>query len=300
MLSFCIPTYCYDVRKLIVTLYQQLQLTGVPFEIIVIDDGSPVEWQRINDSIREKANYIILPKNIGRSAIRNLFLRYSRYEWMLFLDSDVMPAHDYFVQNYIEAIRQNGELGVICGGLIMPPPPENKSQRLRWYYGTKRECRPIEIRRQHPYQSFMTGNFCVRKSVLSQLPFDETLSRYGHEDTLFGYRLMQNKIPLQHIDNPVVHLHMEEAKVFIEKTEIAVANLYRIASDLLQDDTAFISQNRLLSSAYRIKKLRLLGLFRSIFFVCKPIIRWCLIHIRPRWLMLFDIYKLGILSRMMP
>ncbi|HPO65715.1 MAG TPA: glycosyltransferase, partial [Bacteroidales bacterium] len=85
MISVCIPTYCYDTRKLIEAIYQQGQRFNIAFEIIVVDDGSPAEWQQINAQVREMAQYIVLPSNIGRAAVRNLFLKYVRYDWLLFL-----------------------------------------------------------------------------------------------------------------------------------------------------------------------------------------------------------------------
>jgi len=298
MISVCIPIYCYDTRKLAETIYQQSQQLSVPIEIIVIDDGSPVEWQQLNAPIWHIATYITLPTNVGRAAVRNLFLKHSRYEWLLYLDSDVMPVDSNFIFRYLEAIEVNPIAEVICGGIRMPSRPNDVCRSLRWYYGNKRECRTAKQRQQHPYQSFMTGNFCIKKATLIRYPFDERLRQYGHEDTLLGYRLMQHKVPLLHIDNPVYHLHLEETPAFLHKTEKAVANLYYIATDLLANDPLFIWQNRLLRTACFLRKYQLTWLIRNIFWMVRPLLRWLLMRAKPN-LWLFDAYKLGYLCTVM-
>lgn len=292
MISVCIPTYCYDTRKLAETIYRQSLQLSVPVEIIVIDDGSPAEWQQLNATIQQTGTYIALPANIGRAAVRNLFLKYSRYDWLLYLDSDVMPVDSNFMNRYLAAIVQNPMAEVLCGGIRMPQQPDDPRRMLRWHYGNKRECRTAKERQQHPYRSFMTGNFCIKKATLSRYPFDERLRQYGHEDTLLGFRLMQHKVPLLHIDNPVYHLHMEDADVFIQKTEKAVENLYQIATNLLSSDPLFITQNKLLRMAWWLKKYRLVWFIVGGFRIVRPWLRWLLTNTKPS-LWLFDIYKLG-------
>lgn len=298
MISVCIPVYCYDARKLVEAIYKQGQRINISFEIIVVDDGSPAEWQQINAQVREMAQYIVLPANVGRAAVRNFFLKYSRYDWMLFLDSDVMPVDSEFLKRYLEAIERNPGVEVICGGIRMPDRPDDGKQLLRWHYGKVRECRPLVERQQQPYRSFMTGNFCIRKDTLGRFPFDERLRQYGHEDTLLGFRLMLHRVPLLHIDNPVYHLHLEASDTFIRKTEQAVANLYHIASTMLDNDPSFVLQNRLLRQGYMLRKFRLHGLLHWGFLLFRPLLRWVLLKGKP-FLWLFDIYKLGYLCSIM-
>ncbi|MEJ5266006.1 MAG: glycosyltransferase [Bacteroidales bacterium] len=298
MISVCIPVYCYDARKLVKEIYQQGQRFNISFEIIVVDDGSPAEWQQINAQVREMAQYIVLPANVGRAAVRNFFLKYSRYDWLLFLDSDVMPVDSEFLKRYLEAIERNPGVEVICGGIRMPDSPDDGKQLLRWHYGKVRECRPLVERQQQPYRSFMTGNFCIRKDTLGRYPFDERLRQYGHEDTLLGFRLLQHHVPLLHIDNPVFHLHLEEARVFLQKTEKAVYNLYYIANTLLENDPLFISQNKLLRTAYILRRYKLIYLTRAIFWLFRPVLRRLLLKGKPA-LWMFDIYKLGYLCSVM-
>jgi hypothetical protein len=74
----------------------------------------------------------------------------------------------------------------------------------------------------------MTNNFVVPKAVMLNIPFDETVTTYGHEDTLFGFQLQAAGIDILHLDNPVLHIGLDEAAHWLEKQRIAIQNLYRL------------------------------------------------------------------------
>ena len=88
------------------------------------------------------------------------------------------------------------------------------------------------MRQQRPYQSFRTTNFIARKEVMLSHPFDETISRYGYEDVLFGKRLHDDGITIQHIENPVVITHFEANEKYISKIEEAMHTLHSLRQEL--------------------------------------------------------------------
>ena len=90
MLSICIPVYNVVVIELVNELYHQSLTIKEKVEIIVIDDKSMDEIRLRNSSISTISTYIELPQNIGRSRIRNHFLNYTNYDYLLFLDCDVI------------------------------------------------------------------------------------------------------------------------------------------------------------------------------------------------------------------
>ena len=110
--------------------------------------------------------YIELEKNIGRSAIRNLFLEHAKYDNLLFLDCDsiISSEEDFFVEKYLQ--HNSEKVGVICGGCDYPIKSPRIKFRLRWKYGIKRELKMAEERAKNPYKSFMTSNFMIKKDVL--------------------------------------------------------------------------------------------------------------------------------------
>ena len=90
MISICIPIYNFDCTPLIQALEEQILQCGSAIKIIAIDDGSDKAFEEINKKILLKHNYIVLPKNIGRAKIRNLFLKHTDDKYLLYLDCDVI------------------------------------------------------------------------------------------------------------------------------------------------------------------------------------------------------------------
>ena len=246
MISVCIPVYNYDVLPLAESLHRQCSAVEGETELVFIDDGSDDEWRGRNATLAGYGTYVTLEHNVGRARVRNLFLQHARGEYLLFLDND-SQVPDGFLSRYaaLEAERPD----VVVGGRVYDRYSDRPECHLRYLYGVEAECRTAEQRRRQPYRSFMTCNFMVKREVLRRIPFDERLTRYGHEDTLFGFRLMQEGVPIVHIDNPVVNGDLEPNGVFLQKTGEAVQNLVQLY-DMMAGDERFCRSVRLLD-AYR-------------------------------------------------
>lgn len=249
-LSICIPVYNYDARLLARSLVSQMAAFDGEVELVCIDDASDVSWRAQGDELGAMGKYVQLDENVGRAHIRNLFLDYTQGEYLLFLDVDSEVGADFLVR-YFEALKERPAVAV--GGRIYDRRGNDQAHRLRYLYGTQVESKSVEWRRSHPYQSFMSNNFAVRRDVLQQYPFDERIVRYGHEDTLFGYRLEQAGIPITHIDNPVVNGEVEENGVFLSKTVEAVETLADLDARL-DDDALFGRRVRLVASYRRLRR----------------------------------------------
>jgi cellulose synthase/poly-beta-1,6-N-acetylglucosamine synthase-like glycosyltransferase len=290
MLSILIPVYNYNVFTLVETLFYQVLKCKIPFEIICLDDASGAflsENQKINQF--ENSTYSILEKNIGRSAIRNLLAKKAIYENLLFLDADTIPVHENFISNYILHINNNEK--VVYGGILYENEHPNKDQLLRWIYGKNREALHVSERNKNPYLSFLTLNFLIKKSVFSKVNFNEEIPNLRHEDTLFSFELMQNKIEIIHIENPVYHLGIEDSKKFLKKSEEAVLALKNLV------DSYLIPSGYVKLSYYFqiIKKYYLQSIIAFGFKIMKPLFVKQLLSKKPS-LFLFDIYRLGFYS----
>jgi len=231
MISVCIPAYNFDITSLVKQLCDQKNQIDFPVEIIVIDDCSDDNWREVNKDVEPLvSNYILLEQNVGRSAIRNLFLKYATQPNLLFLDCDGLPHHHDFLTKYYQALTDDPS--VIVGGRTYGEKPMDKTKMLRWSYGMFRESKNKLERQKNPYKSFMTNNFMIHSSLLQKIGFDETLVKYGHEDTLFGFELEKKLIPILHIDNPVLNVDLEPAREYLLKTKEGVKNLFNISSKL--------------------------------------------------------------------
>ncbi|HEC41408.1 hypothetical protein LCGC14_1946080 [marine sediment metagenome] len=290
MISICIPVYNLDVRQLAEALEKQAK--EVSAEIILIDDGSQMQYRELNREITgEVIHYHELEENIGRARIRNLFAGYAKYEHLLFMDCDSVIISESFLADYSLALSAHPDQ-IICGGRIYDPVPPKGDRRLHWKYGTRKESQPVEIRKKDPNRSFMTNNFLIPVGILKDIPFNENLRMYGHEDSLFGYELAGKGHEIVHIDNPVLHGELQTNREFVDKTREAVRNLVFI-SEMLKDDPGFSDSITLLRVARNLESRQVAGLIRIISVISVPVSEM-LLRLGCSSLKLLDIYKLGL------
>jgi hypothetical protein len=289
MLSILIPSYNFDVRKLVHQLHQQGILLPVPFEIICIEDASLQEYVDLNQSINSLpfVTHQVLSKNLGRSKIRNYLATLAQYDYLLYMDCDSMPVSDTYLSNYIVQIQPNQLL--YGGRCYQEQAPKDSELYFHWHYGIHREQSTSKDRQKNAYQSFMTNNFLIPKNIFQLIRFEETLTQYGHEDTLFGLELQQKNIPIYHIDNPLEHIGLESNHVFLKKSELAIQNLY-----ILHSQHAVHGEIKLLHFFLQTKRLYLHYPLLIIFLFIKKILKKNLFSRHPQ-LTLFDFYKLGYL-----
>ncbi|MFC2098453.1 glycosyltransferase family 2 protein [Bacteroidota bacterium] len=294
MITVCIPVYNVDVSALAAALKSQAE--GISAEIILIDDASEPGYREINSALQdERIQYHELEKNIGRAKIRNLFTKHANDDHLLFLDCDSVVFSENFLSDYAAALKEHPG-HVICGGRIYEPKPPKRSKRLHWKYGIRKESQPVNVRRQEPNRSFMTNNFLIPIQILRDIPFNENLSGYGHEDSLFGYDLSRNGHNILHIDNPVLHGDLQTNREFLDKTKEAVHNLVRI-TDMLEDDPGFFDSITLLRTVQNIEKRKLAGILRTVSFCTIRLFKGIL-SLGCASLKLLDAYKLGLYLRL--
>ncbi len=290
MLSILIPIYNFDVRKFVKELHLQCKKANVEFEIILVDDASKNKFQELNKVLEKLkfVNYIQLKENIGRSKIRNLLAEKAKYEYLLFADCDTFPSDENFIIRYLENCKNNK---VICGGITYyDKKPASQKEYLRWFYGKNREVRKANERNLYPNKSFMTGNYLINKLIQDDIKFNEKISQYGHEDTLFGIELKRKNIIVKHIDNPIIHLGLETCSEFIEKTKKSIENLLFLTENFTYSE---LYEDIKLLKVYR-KTAKFSFLFKIYFKIFKKITEKKLCSNSPS-LKLFDLYKLAYL-----
>lgn len=288
MISVCIPVYNYSVAILVNELSNQMKVLDVPCEIIVIDDASQ-KFKEVNKMECEQHSFIELSENIGRSKIRNLFLKYAKYEYLLFLDCDSLIKSASFLSNYASVIKDNPN--VVCGGRIYDTNRPNRERILNWKFGVLRESQACAIRRKKPNNSFLTNNFLIYRKIFEEIKFDERIANYGHEDTLFGYCLEKKNIEVTHIDNPVVNGDVEKNRAYLHKACTGVINLVDIL-EYTNYDKKLIDSITILKFYFKLKKIETF-VYLS-FITTKPLIYFLLTRGYLN-IYLFDFYKLGIL-----
>jgi len=287
MLSILIPVYNYAVLPLVSELVKQCTTCGINFEILCYDDASTIfikENQEIN--LLQNCSFIVLEKNIGRSAIRNLLAKKAIYDNLLFLDADTIPVNESFISYYISQIDADEK--VIYGGILYENIKPPKNELLRYIYGKKREALKVTERKKNPHLAFLSLNFLIKKSVFSKVCFNEDIPNLRHEDTLFSFELKEKQVEIVHIENPAYHLGIEDSKTFLRKSEEAVLGLkHLVDSNLMPSDYVKLSQYFETIKKYRLRNFVAFG-----FKVSKPWLKNQLLSKNPS-LFLFDIYRLS-------
>ena len=288
-LSILIPTYNHNCTVLVRHLQQQAELLGIPYEILVADDGSTenvsVEENKLIDTL-PNCRYIIRTENVGRAAIRNFLCRESQYQWVLYIDSDMTVESEAFLSRYVEQQQANSSVAVVDGGVSIGGNQAQLKHNLRYLYEKSAEPDHVVARRQQrPYHDIHTANLMVRRDVMCQHPFDERFRHYGYEDVLFGIRMKQQRIGIRHIDNPLGFNTFESNADFVSKTEEGLRTLYEFRSELR-------GYSRMLTLVDGIHLKAVKGLIRLWHAVAGGMERRMLVSRHPI-LGLFKLYKLG-------
>ncbi len=228
MLSILVPIYNFKVEKLVKSLMKQCNALKINYEILCFDDGSRKKIKYENSILSDYfgVNYTELSENLGRAKIRNWMAKSASYENLIFLDCDSKIVSSKYIANYISHINN---YDVINGGRIYSKKqPRAKSKYLHWKYGRKRESVSARKRNKEVTMYFHSNNFLVRREIMLDFPFDEKIQGYGYEDLEWATKLNNSGINILNIDNPVEHLGLETASVFIQKTRKSIDNLILI------------------------------------------------------------------------
>lgn len=294
MLSVCIGIYNYDVNQLVKDLCKQADKLGIEYEILLLDDASKHDYLMKNAKLDflPHVTYLQNYRNVGRSVIRNTLASKAKYPYLLFIDCDAKVTHSDYLKKYMEAAPT---ARVIAGGVEYREKKPKRNQLLRWKYGVLRETTPAEKRNQNPNVAFSTFNFLIEKEIFKTIEFDETLSGYGHEDTLFGLDLMKRGITVKHIDNPLRHEGITTTDKFLKQTENAIDNLF-VVYDRVDDKQQFVDCVRLLGTFQRLQQKKLVKVYLRFFSIFKSLIIKNLKSENPK-MRNFDFYKLDYICR---
>ncbi|MDR2122569.1 MAG: glycosyltransferase family 2 protein [Flavobacteriaceae bacterium] len=294
MISILIPVYNYSIIELGKELINQGKKLRCPFEIIFLDDASHDKKTSIaNQSFCEtnRLTYLISKKNRGDAETRNHLADQAKYEWLLFIDADIMPVKDNFLIRYAEEIYLKRKW-VYTNIIYKKEKP--KEGILRWKYGVKYEITSTEERLKNPYSAFRLACFLIHRSLLEITPFPAQKESYGYTDLVFATGLKKQGVKPYYIENPVYHLGLENNEAYLEKVEKAMnhaASVITAKSDLASDIKA--------ASLYlKMKRIHLDKVIGWVFQRIKPGIRKNLLSKTPN-IRLLQLYKLGYLCEIL-
>jgi len=293
MLSICIPIYNFEVTELVKSLHDEAETLHIQYEILLSDDASKEEFRKENSLLSSLSNvsYFQSEINLERAGNRNFLFKKAKYPYILFMDCDSKVSKKDYIRDFLPYCVPDS----ICSGgrIYDTAKPMDKKLILHWKVGHSRESHLAEARKRKPNNSFMSCNFLIDKNLFNIVQFDERLTGYCNEDTLFGIELKKKGITIAHIDNPLYHLGLEKAEVYLSKVEEGLRN-YRKINFLYNNDPLFINSVKILRVEKKIKKLHIVKCFKSLFLVTKKMMYKNLTGNNP-CLMVYDLYKLGYL-----
>jgi chondroitin synthase len=221
-LSVIIPTFNRS-KILDVTLACLVnQETKYPFEVIVADDGSK---ESIDLIIRQYEQLLDIKYARQRdygfqvSAVRNLGMRASKYEFLAFLDCDMAPNPGW-IDSYMQLLCQDDGIALVGPRKYVDTMPYDPSEfrnnkklieqlpevrtnnkvagknegyiSVDWRLDHFRKTEDLRLC-DSPFRYFAGGNIAFAKRWLKAAGwFDEDFEHWGGEDLEFGYRLFRH------------------------------------------------------------------------------------------------------------
>ena len=228
-LSILVPFYRDNPTALAAALNP---LIGVrrDIEIVLLDDGcpDPVLNEAVTRTVRAlsaPARLLSAAENIGRSAGRNLLARQSRGRWLLYLDADMEPGGDDFLEAYLTRIEQD-DFDAAFGGYETAEPVDRRYQ-LHAVLARTSDEKDAAARALIGPTAYCSSNLLVRASVMRGVPFDAGFTGWGFEDVDWAVRAARHH-QLIHFDNPARHAGLQTTESLLQKFRDGAVNYARL------------------------------------------------------------------------
>jgi GT2 family glycosyltransferase len=204
-ISVVVPTYRRPelLAKCLASLAAQ-DLERSRFEVVVVDDGSGPETERVLEAAAEgwpEMRWMALPSNRGPASARNRAIAEARGNYLLFVDDDIV-APPNLIRTHLELHEhEDDQLGVV--GLVQWHPDLLPTPFMRWLdttdaqfsYGTGMREGPIE----QPWDAFYTCNLSLARRVMLDVGgFDERFPYPAYEDAEVAARLAERGFHLEY------------------------------------------------------------------------------------------------------
>lgn len=270
MLSICIPTYNTDCSELLDTLAKQIEQLHDVVEVLVCDDFS-TNYTQENKASCQKNGFTFLKnkKNLGRIETRKKLAEISRFNWLLFVDADMIPKRLDFISQYLNFVSVDHECTVVGGYCYQN---EIKPFNLRLRYGRNREEMSAEKRQLNPYNIVLFGNILMKKMLFQEVFEAFNYSEYGEDVHLSSY-LKSSKIEVLHLPNEVYHLGIENNREFLKKIEKSG----QMHAKLDSNSTLDLSHIKLVKTGSFLKKYMLHNLMKFALAITSPFLKTVLI-----------------------
>lgn len=172
--------------------------TLTDFKLLICVDGSTDGTAEYLHRYKPKFKFKVLfhndGKNHGRNAARNLAIDHLDSEYVVFIDSDLVPQTQY-LQSHYEVLKNEDSVSI--GDIRWTNADTNIWARYQMSRGKNQFTDLDEI----PYYYFCIGNSAMETGKFREIDgFDANLVTYGGNDNEFSFRL-QKRINLRFVFN---------------------------------------------------------------------------------------------------
>lgn len=214
LVSVIIPTY-KRTAYLKLTLDSIQNQTFQDFEVIVVDDGTPTEENRLLCEQYEKVQYIKIENSGGPAKPRNLGIQKAKGKYIAFVDDDDiwLPTK---LEKQVAILEQHPDFGLVhgcCEVIDVNGVLQNRIiGRLRNILDKHGDVKEKMIGR---WTVMMPTSF-VRKAVIEKVGFFNEKMPAAGEDTEFWARC-SFETKFYYIDEPLVHYRMHQNNISSNK-----------------------------------------------------------------------------------
>jgi glycosyltransferase involved in cell wall biosynthesis len=187
--SIVIPTYNRLDMLLRVLDALEAQIDAPPFEVIVINDGSSDDTERVV-SARKGITFRTQP-NGGPGRARNHGVTLARGKFVVFIGDDTVPEPRFLAEHARGHREANDDKLVAVLGYTGWPRGERVTAFMDYIndYGLQFGYKLIRDGETVPFNFFYTSNISIDRELLAQYPFDTTFPSAAWEDIELAYRL---------------------------------------------------------------------------------------------------------------
>ena len=167
----------------------ETQAGAPPFEVIVINDGSTDDTDRVMS--RRKGITFRTQPNGGPGRARNHGVTLAQGKIVVFIGDDTVPE-PRFLSEHARVHQEAGDDAMVaCLGYTGWPASERVTAFMDYIndYGLQFGYKLIRDGEVVPFNFFYTSNISIDRRVLAEHPFDTTFPSAAWEDIELAYRL---------------------------------------------------------------------------------------------------------------
>jgi glycosyltransferase involved in cell wall biosynthesis len=202
------------------------QSARVPFEVVVVDDGSTDgtgDWLKAQEA-RTFSLVACRQEKAGPAPARNRAIAEARGEWLILAGDDIVPG-ERFVDGHAEAQAAAGG-GFVLGQTRWDPalPITSVMRHVDGYGAQQFRYGYLRVGQRLGFRYFYGSNLSLPRAALRGLegPFDPAFGGAAFEDADLGYRLMGTAARIEYRPALVaLHAHRHTLASFAERQQEA-------------------------------------------------------------------------------